>query len=91
MVYVDMLINYGWKYGASCHLLADTEDELHEFAAKIGMKRSWFQSGDMASMPHYDLVASRRKWAVKIGAIEIDRKQLCEMIKKYRETKTIKQ
>ena len=84
MVYVDMLLNYGWKLGPSCHLLADSEDELHDFAAKIGMKRSWFQDGDTHTMPHYDLVASRRKLAVKNGAIEIDRKQLCERIENYK-------
>lgn len=25
------------------HLFADTKDELHEFAARLGLKRSWFQ------------------------------------------------
>lgn len=83
--YVDMLIDYGWKLGPSCHLLADTEEELHAIAAKIGMKREWFQTGNKVSMPHYDLVASKRKKAVSAGAIEIDRKQLCEMLKKYRD------
>ncbi len=52
-----------------CHLLADDADcpELHEFATKIGMKRSWFQ-GD-----HYDLTPARRAAAVANGAIEVDR------------------
>jgi hypothetical protein len=83
--YVDTLIDYGWRYGASCHLLADTEKELHEMADKIGMKRSWFQLGGKASMPHYDLVASRRKKAVSLGAIEIDRQQLCDLIVRHRQ------
>lgn len=83
MVYVDMLINYGWKLGPSCHLLADSVEELHEFAAKLGMKRSWFQMSRMG-LPHYDLVASRRAKAVKLGAIEINRNQLCEMIEKLK-------
>lgn len=83
-VYVDGLFNYGWKLGPSCHLVADSENELHEFAAKIGMKRGWFQDGDTHTMPHYDLIARRRKAAVKIGAIEIDRSQLVEMIHKYK-------
>lgn len=83
-VYVDALIDYGWKLGPSCHLLADSEEELHAFAATIGMKRSWFQSGEKHAMPHYDLVASRRRLAVAKGAVEISRKQLCEMLKNYR-------
>jgi hypothetical protein len=88
MTYVDTLIDYGgWfnkRFGPSCHLLADTEEELHEMARKIGMKRSWFQSGEKSSMPHYDLVASRRASAVKLGAKEITRKELYELLKQYR-------
>lgn len=79
-VYVDALMHYGAQSGffkgkASCHMFADTLDELHEMAAKIGMKRSWFQ--DEGSLQHYDLVQSRRNLAIVYGAIEItDRKQL---------------
>lgn len=83
-VYVDALINYGWKLGPSCHLIADTEAELHTFAASIGMQRSWFQNDNL---PHYDLVASKRKRAVELGAIEIDRKQLCDRLEAYRQYK----
>jgi hypothetical protein len=83
-VYVDALIDYGWKLGPSCHLLADSEEELHAFALSIGMKRSWFQSGDSHAMPHYDLVASRRRLALTKGAIDISRKQLCERLNNYR-------
>ena len=31
-VYVDALFNYGWKLGPSCHMIADTLDELHVMA-----------------------------------------------------------
>lgn len=87
MVYVDMLINYGWKLGPSCHMISDTEDELHELALKIGLKRSWFQIAKNGSLPHYDLVASKRKLAVQNGAIEIDRNQLIEKIKNFKNKK----
>jgi hypothetical protein len=88
-VYVDTLIDYGWKLGPSCHLIADTEEELHNFAAKIGMKRAWFQCGDKHAMPHYDLVSSRRKKAVELGAIEINRRQLSEKLNTYRISKNL--
>lgn len=81
--YVDPLIDYGWKLGPSCHLTADTLDELHELAAKIGMKRSWFQLSAGKEIPHYDLVASRRKLAVKYGAIEITRNEMADRVAKY--------
>lgn len=80
MVYVDMLINYGWKLGPSCHMIADTEIELHELAAKIGLKRSWFQTDSILN--HYDLTGNKRKLAIANGAIEINRKQLCERMNK---------
>ena len=87
-VYVDPLINYGWKLGPSCHLTADTEEELHNFAISIGMKRSWFQDGESHSLPHYDLTKGRRAAAVKKGAIELDRYQMVERIKLHRKNKT---
>lgn len=71
-VYVDRLTEYGgsstfrWKH--SCHMYADTLEELHAFAKRIGMRRAWFQ--DKASLPHYDLNAGRRVAAVKAGAVE---------------------
>lgn len=66
-----------------CHLIADEADcpELHTFAARLGMKRSWFQ-GD-----HYDLVPGRRAAAVAIGAIEVDRKTFVEIRRKQKESR----
>lgn len=81
--YVEPLINYGWKLGPSCHLIADTEEELHTMATKIGMKRAWFQHSKGREMPHYDLVASKRAAAVKAGAIEITRNELGEKARIY--------
>jgi hypothetical protein len=67
-VYVDGIMNYGWRLGPSCHMFADTLEELHAMADKIGMKRSWFQN--KTRLPHYDLTVSKRRLAVKHGAIE---------------------
>lgn len=69
--YVDRLNEHGWYLGPSCHLIADTLDELHELATRVGMKRAWFQSG---VNPHYDLTAKRRARAVELGAVELDRR-----------------
>ena len=70
MVYVDTLAEAKWKWGKSCHLFADSIDELHEFARAIGLKREWFQKG----FPHYDLTTAMRKKAVSAGAQEVSRK-----------------
>lgn len=41
-VYVDAAI---WKWAGHrwCHLMADDTDELHRFAAALGVKRSSYQ------------------------------------------------
>lgn len=60
-----------------CHLFTDEADrafpELHAFAKRIGMRRSWFQ-GD-----HYDLTPGRRAAAVRAGAREVTRKEAVEV------------
>jgi len=65
MIYIDILrqcsTNKEWRWKQSCHMFADTLEELHEFAQKIGMKREWFQD---KRLPHYDLTITRRKLAV---------------------------
>lgn len=81
-VYVDPLMDHGWRLGPSCHLLADSLEELHEFAARLGMKREWFQGS--ATLPHYDLTGKRRRAAVALGAVEITRRQLVARIREAR-------
>jgi hypothetical protein len=74
-VYVDELRKHGgsasFRWEHSCHLYADSVEELHAFASAIGLKRQWFQ--DKADFPHYDLTARRRRMAVEQGAMERDR------------------
>jgi hypothetical protein len=64
-----------------CHLIADTEEELHAFAAAIGMKRAWFQP---TSFPHYDLTPARRAAAVGLGAVEVTRHELVAVMRRVR-------
>lgn len=80
-VYVDTARNK-FKRMVMCHLMADTLEELHEFAARLGMKRAWYQP---VSTPHYDLSLSRRALALKLGAVEIDERKVVEIIRKYRQ------
>ena len=75
-VYVDALVSYppsqSWSWVESCHLYADSVDELHAFAARIGLRRAWFQRSSNG-LPHYDLTRRKRQEAVRAGAIEQDR------------------
>lgn len=52
----------------SCHMYADSEAELHVFAEKIGLKKSWFQRN--RTVNHYDLTPSKRVLAIRAGALE---------------------
>lgn len=80
-VYVDsMRARYGRM--VMCHMLADTIDELHEMADRIGVHRKWFQK--RASTPHYDICLSKRALAVEYGAIEVGRRQLVSVIRRLR-------
>lgn len=90
MIMVDDLVAWPGKassggrwFGSgkrSCHMTTDGDmEELHAFAAKIGMKRSWFQ--DHKIMPHYDLTPARRAAAVRAGAVEM---RGTEMLKRYK-------
>lgn len=86
-VYVDSLVVWGgdsaprcFRNKPSCHMYADTLEELHAFAIKVGLRRAWFQ--DSKTLQHYDLTPGRRAIAVRLGAIEHDRRQ---SIEKWRE------
>lgn len=63
-VYVDELWYrcHGVALARSCHLMADSDRELAEFAKRLGLPKSW-KHGD-----HYDLTPSRRAKAIRFGA-----------------------
>lgn len=67
-VYVDPVFTWPGK-GDWCHMTADTPEELHHMADRIGLKRAWFQ--DRPTGPHYDLRPSKRILAVEAGAVEV--------------------
>ncbi len=80
-VYVDK----SWMpYGrmSMSHMVADTLEELHAMADRIGVQRRWFQA--KASTPHYDVCQEKRVLALQYGAIEVDREQLVEIIRRLR-------
>jgi hypothetical protein len=63
----------GRSYSARwSHLFCDGDlDELHRFAARIGMRRAWFQDWPEHRFPHYDVTASRRARAIQAGATTV--------------------
>lgn len=81
-VYVDdMRETYGRLI--MCHMLADTDDELHAMADAIGVARKWHQKAG-TYQSHYDIALSKRALAVKTGAIEITMRQTGEIMRARR-------
>ena len=80
-VYVDHM-KAGFGRMKMSHMVADSIEELLEMADRIGVARKWFQPG---SHPHFDVAQSKRALAVRAGAIEVDRKELVDVMKRYRE------
>ena len=82
-VYVDSAI---WKFSGCrwCHLLADDVDELHRFAAQLGIKRTSFQCAPKSTTPHYDLTGYERARAIRLGAVVCNREEIVVVSRKAR-------
>lgn len=76
-VYVDdMHLDPMGQFGRMkmCHMIADTDEELHAMADRIGVARRWFQKPGQWNR-HYDIASSKRALAVAAGAVEITMRQ----------------
>lgn len=82
-VYVDAAI-HPWRGKLWCHMVADSEQELHDFAKRLGLKREWYQTKSV--LPHYDLTEKKQKQAMKLGAIFLSREGICARIELCRTT-----
>lgn len=66
-----------------CHMVADTDEELHEMADRLGLDRKWHQKPG-TEHSHYDICKSKRAQAIRLGAKEIDRRGLVDIIQHKR-------
>lgn len=64
-----------------CHMIADSEAELHGMADRIGVARRWYQ-GD-----HYDICLASRAKAIAAGAIEITRREAVRILRRRRQAR----
>lgn len=75
MVYVG---NLEFPFGRMImfHMVADTDQELHEMADKISVQRKWFQGPPKHLLPHYDICKSKKKLALSFGAQEMPDREI---------------
>ena len=77
-VYVDDAV-HPWRGQRWAHLMADTLEELHAMAARLGIPRRAFQN--KTSGAHYDVTADLRELAIALGAVPISRHRDRERVK----------
>lgn len=82
-VYVDDAI-WSWQGRKWCHLLADDIDELHRFAAQLGLHRISYQGPPKTGKPHYDLTSYERRRAIAYGATPVDRTMIVTVLRQAR-------
>ena len=81
-VYVD---NMRAPYGrmVMCHMIADSSDELHAMAVRIGVARKWCQNEGM-HREHYDVCLAKRNLAVEAGAQEVTIREVAKLLNEKR-------
>ena len=82
-VYVDAAI-WEWQGLKWFHLLADDIDDLHRFAARLGIHRASYQGPPRTSVPHYDLTSYERQRAIALGAIACSREEIVAIARRSR-------
>lgn len=84
-VYVD---DYARRKGilVFSHMLADTEEELHQMAQAIGVAKKWWQSPERHSGSHYDICQQMKTRAIQLGAQPVTVRQAAAMNARRRVT-----
>jgi len=87
---VRSLAKHSPKWGCQvAHLVADSLEELHATARRLGLKRRWFQdppSLPAGRRPHYDLMAGRIPAADALGVPAVDRREFVRALHRLRAT-----
>ena len=77
-VYVDDMHKYPmgqYRNMKMSHLIADTQEELLAMVDKIGVQRKWIQY-PRTWKEHFDICGTKRKLAIKAGAIPVTVQEL---------------
>lgn len=70
----------GWS-----HLVSDSIENLHNFAALLGVNKCWFENKRGKFRPHYDLNEKHFDKAITLGAELVSSKTIVEFLKLHYE------
>lgn len=78
MILVDNITDYTGatrlRHKRWSHMVSTVNaDELHAFAARLGLRREWFQAQSFA---HYDITPPKRALALDLGAFAVSSREL---------------
>lgn len=79
MIYIGTR-EYEYNGMKMSHMVADTIQELHAMAERIGVSRRFFQNKD--NKPHYDICLLKKKAALKKGAQVVDDREIVKVLRK---------
>lgn len=89
-IYVDAPTTYPWvtlRYKTFSHMWSDeSADELHAMAARLGLRRAWYQEKAGPLSPpkmklfrnHYDVTPPKRTLALRYGAVAMEGRDFYE-------------
>lgn len=60
--------------------MADTDEELHEFAQRLGLRREWAQY-EGTPKSHYDVTDTVRRSALALGAVSISTREGADLMR----------
>ena len=67
-----------FRHMKMCHMIADSDAELMEFAKRLGLLPEWKHKD------HFDVCISKRDRAIELGAIEITQVELSQKVIRQR-------
>jgi hypothetical protein len=71
-------------YTDRVHMIASSIEELHEFAAKIGLHKCYYRNPRKKRHPHYDLMNEKiREKAIEHGAIVVTDREIVKLCRKF--------
>lgn len=69
-------------YTDGVHMISDQSiNELHEFAAGLGINKCWFENKRNKGHPHYDITPAQAEAAVAAGAVQVSSRKIVTTLK----------